>query len=196
MEYLVGNLVQGLGKHQKELRLKTESKIVAFLNLQEFAFNELQSTSGISRNGLRSSLDSLVDRNIVSIIKNPGLSEFRQPIRRGIYYSLNTKNPETKRLLDMYYEESLPPYTAAIKKEVLSSIDKFRRNIENENDDIMKQVTTFKKDIAPFIDKPDNTMNVWADTIELFRHDRQLMNKKLRIFAVKLRLRLPDRTKS
>jgi hypothetical protein len=183
--------MQGQGKYQKEQRLKTESKIVAFLNLQQFPFNELQLISGIRRNSLRISIDSLVDRNIVSkhIIKNPGLSEFRQPIRRGTYYSLNTKNPETKRLLDIYYSESPPPYTAAVKKEVLSSLDKFRRNIEN--DDIMKQVTTFKNEIAPYIiDKPNDVMNVWADTIELFRHDRQLMNKKLKIFAVKLRLRL------
>ncbi|MDP9288754.1 MAG: hypothetical protein M3P08_11230 [Thermoproteota archaeon] len=183
--------MQGVGKYHKELRIKTESKIAAFLNLQPFGFNELVMISGIGRNGLRSSLDSLVIRNIVRkhIIKKP-LVEIGQRVRRGTYYSLNPNNKEAKHLLDAYYKELPPLYTATVKKEVLSSLDKFHRNIESENDDIMKQVTTFKKEVAPYIDKPNNAMNVWVDCIELFRHDRQLITKQLKIFAVKLRLKL------
>jgi hypothetical protein len=188
--------MQGLGKYQRERRIKTESKIVAFLNLQQFPFNELQLVSGIRRNSLRSSLDSLVIRKIVSkhIIKNPT----NKKIRRGTYYSLNSDKPEAKRLLDAYYDdkEGKPPITKELKKEVLTSLEKFRRNVEEEDDVIAKQISTFKNEIEPLIDKPQKSVMAWFDSIALYEHHQHIMQKMLKIFAVKLRLRLPDRRKS
>jgi hypothetical protein len=195
-------MVQGQGKYQQEKRLKTESKIVAFLNLQPFGFNELQLISGIRRNSLRSTLDSLVIRNIAIVKKedhDPGRKcdkdhspKFGTKVRRGTYYSLNPNNKESKRLLDAYYndKESKPPITKELKKELLASIDKFHRKIENENDTVLEQITIFRKDIEPFIDKADGTMKLWLDCLALFRRDRQLVTRTLKIFAVKLRLRL------
>lgn len=84
-------------------------------------------------------------------------------IRSGIYRRLNLDNPETKHLLDAYYDgqESKPPITKELKKEVLASLDKFRRNIEKQDDAIIKQIAESKKEIKPFINKSDSSMITW-----------------------------------
>ncbi|MFZ0893214.1 MAG: hypothetical protein WAZ77_01810 [Candidatus Nitrosopolaris sp.] len=48
-----------------------------------------------------------------------------------------------------------------MKKEVLTSLDKFRRNIEKQDDAIIKQIDESKKEIKPFINKSDSNMITW-----------------------------------
>jgi hypothetical protein len=183
-------MVQGQGKYQLEKRLKTESKIVAFLNLQQFPFNELQAISGIRRNSLRSTLDSLVDRKIVSkhIIKTPTTDNKR----RGTYYSLNSTNSEAKHLLDVYYNDRLPAPPPKLKKELVDSIRKYCDYIDKERDKIIRQADIFKKEIEPLLatHEPDKSLYLWADSIKLSRHYTQLMIKHAKIFAIRARLRL------
>jgi hypothetical protein len=192
-------MVQGLGSKQIAQRIKTESKIVAFLNLQEFGFNELQSISGIRRDSLRNRLDSLVDRKIVSkhIIKDPTgrknpRGEFHPRVRRGTYYSLNSDSSEAKHLLDLYYNDILPPPPPKLKKELVDSFKKFCDYIDKERDKIIRQADIFKKEIEPLLatHEPDKSLYLWADSIKLSRHYTQLMIKHAKIFAIRARLRL------
>jgi hypothetical protein len=198
-------MVQGLGKHQREQRLKTESKIAAFLNLQEFGFNELQELTGTRRDSLRVVIDSLVDRNIVNkhVIKN-NTSVQIQPqvnkVRRGTYYKLNSDNQEAKHLIDIYYNDRPPKLPIKVKQELLSLVKTFHKTMLKEHDVIAQQVETFKKHIEPLLvtHEPDKTLGVWFDSLGLYRHYLQLMNKNMKIFAIKARLRLDwvDRSKS
>jgi hypothetical protein len=185
-------VVQGQGKYQLERRLKTESKVVAFLNLQQFSFNELQSISGIRRNSLRSTLDSLVSRKIIikHIIKTPT----DKKIRRGIYYSLNSNNKEAKRLLDMYYSDR-PILPSKEEKETLDMLQKYLSDqvkIVGEQDDF------FKKQAEPKLltHEPSYSFYIWTYARPLAREYIKQLNKITKISAIKARLRLPDRRKS
>jgi hypothetical protein len=175
---------QGLLKYQREKRLKTESKIVAFLNLQQFGFNELQSKSGIRRNSLRDSIDSLVDRKIVSIIKN-STNETR---RRGIYYSLNSDNKEAKHLLNMYYNERLSPPP----KELKEKLDILHKYLSNQAKIVGEQANFFKKEVEPKLrtHEPDESLYVWENIVLLSREYVKQSHKEFKISAIKARLRL------
>jgi DNA-binding HxlR family transcriptional regulator len=174
--------MQGLGKYHKELRIKTESKIVAFLNLQEFGFNGLSELTRIRRKSLRSTLDSLVTRKIVSKHKNT-------VPRLGIYYKLNSANREARHLIDVYYSsDRIPPAPIALK----TIFERHSRELKKESDSIRKQAEIFKKEVEPYLEThiPDNNFNLWADSIKLGREYAQMMSKTVKIFAIKARLRL------
>jgi hypothetical protein len=191
-------MVQGLGSKQIAQRIRTESKIVAYLNLQEFGFNELQSISGIRRDSLRDRLDSLVDRDIVVKHRLPPKQEGKtinnkyHKVKRGTYYSLNSDSSEAKHLLDLYYSDILPPSPPKLKKELVDSFKKYCDYIDKERDKMIQQVAIFKKEIEPLLatHEPDSSFYLWSDSIKLSRHYTQLLTKEARILAIKARLRL------
>jgi hypothetical protein len=185
--------MQGVGKYHKELRIKTESKMVAFLNLQQFGFNELADISCIGRNGLRSSLDSLVDRKIVTkyrhhSVTNTKIDSEYYKVRGGIYYSLNKDNTEAKRLLDMYYNDRLPPPP----KEIKEKLDVLQKYLSNQAKIVGEQADFFKKEVEPKLHthEPNESLYVWENAVLLSREYVKQSDKIFKISAIKARLRL------
>jgi hypothetical protein len=178
--------MQGIGAQQIEQRRKTESKIVAFLNLQPCPYNELHVISGINRNSLKIRLDALIDRNIVTIIRNP------TGARKGKYYKLNKCRKETKQLLDDYYNEPKPPVSKELKQQVLTALKNYKKMVEVESGRVMANIDTFKNEIEPLLTEyePDQSLDEWFKSLVHVRYSAQLETKMLKLFAVKLRLRL------
>jgi hypothetical protein len=191
-------MVRGLGSKQIAQRIRTESKVVAYLNLQEFGFNELQSISGIRRDSLRDRLDSLVDRDIVVKYRLPCKQEAKtidnkcHKVKRGTYYSLNSDSSEAKHLLDLYYNDILPSPPPKLKKELVDSFKKYCDYIDKERDKMIQQAAIFKKEIEPLLatHEPDRSFYLWSDSIKLSRQYAQLLTKEAKILAIKARLRL------
>ena len=94
----------------------TEGKIVSFLSIGPFTYQQLWKVSSIHRNILRKRLDSLVERKIIFEHKYsiPYDSEFYgsahdypisywSPLFGRIYYLLNCSRPECDKLAHIYF---------------------------------------------------------------------------------------------
>lgn len=128
--------VLGLGDRQKRERLLTDSKIVSFLRVSPFTYEQLWRVSRIHRNTLKLRLQHLVDTKIVikhrysipyeyrfygHMYKHP--VPYRPPIYNHDYYLLNYSQPEIKNFLSVYL----------IRKEVNWSEDRKKGNVKPQN---------------------------------------------------------------
>lgn len=104
--------VRGLGLKQKYERLITEAKVVSFLRISPFTYEQLQKISRIHRNTLKLRLDQLASKGIIlkhrySIPfewKYYGYTyrypvKYRPPLFNHIYYLLNLSN--TKQIQEL-----------------------------------------------------------------------------------------------
>ena len=88
MGHVRGLGVRGLGDRQYKERLMTKYKIVSFLAVSPFTYEQLQRVSGIHRNTLRKNLDLLVDMI---------------PLYGHKYYLLDCSQRQSDAYMNLYY---------------------------------------------------------------------------------------------
>lgn len=108
--------VRGLGLKQKEERLITEAKIISYLSVSPFTYEQLQKISKIHRNILKLRLDQFSSKGIIIkhryyipykleyygyMYRHP--IKYRPPLFNHIYYLLNlSKTKQIKDLVSRY----------------------------------------------------------------------------------------------
>jgi hypothetical protein len=107
--------VRGLGEEQLAARMLTEGKIVSFLSISPFTYQQLWKVSNIHRNILRKRLDSLIERQVIFKHKysipyeskfygsaHKYLIPYWSPLCGHVYYLLNCSTPECNELIFRY----------------------------------------------------------------------------------------------
>lgn len=166
-------MVQGLGKQQSEAKKFTESKIVAFLSVQPFIFEDLFKSSKIRRNTLRQRLNSLVNRKIVirhqySMPYNHDCYGYLyHPFRitpyakyKKYYYLLDWSNTNSKDLLNFYYDKS-----DIFEKDNESK--RIKEKNENDSDKIIRLRNEEKQIIEKIIESENNRQQKIAELNKL-----------------------------
>jgi len=126
--------VRGLGDRQYKERLMTKYKIVSFLDINPFTYEQLQKVSSIQRNVLRKNLDLLVEEETVRVHKYsiPYTREFygymykypvpyMTPLYGRKYYLLNYSQRRCDAYMNFYYnnkaKERREPFDELLIKE-------------------------------------------------------------------------------
>jgi hypothetical protein len=132
-------MTRGLGGRQRKDRLLTTSKIISYLAVRPFTYQELQKESKIQRKRLRDELDELVMHKLVIRHKFSAKKD-RNLKHNMIYYLLDCSKTESKQLLSYYYNN---PYPENIDGTVLNTenyqdkaVDQLKENLVFTSNDI------------------------------------------------------------
>ena len=134
MRQVRGLGVRGLGEKQREEIEQTEAKIVSFLRVSPFTYEQLREISRIHRNALRIRLDSLVREKIVITHRYSIPYEYeyygymyrypvsyRRPLYNHVYYLLNMSNDI---MVNIRIEELLGLHSIKSRKKTKQTIRK------------------------------------------------------------------------
>ena len=155
--------IRGFGDKQRNQKYDTYSKIVAYLRISPFTFEQLWKVSGINRNVLKTRLDELIEQRIVlkhtykipykvefygHIDKNP--VDYMHPLYNRDYYLLTHNNGYFK------YQEFIKSFF--LTRDPKPFFDKInKKEIESKNQLLFfSYINKYFENLGEIVKKPDS----------------------------------------